>query len=749
MIDKKNSEESIRSIRKQAETIVKANVTEMSTRLKTLSLEEAEELVHEFEVHQIELKIQNEELLQTQLELESMKNRYLDLYEMAPVGYLTLDEEGLILEANHTVSNLFGMARETLIHQPITHFIFKEDQDIYYHYRKKFFKSDKQHSCELRMMKSDGAMFWAHLSATSGQKTNNSVVFRLVLSDISKRKIAEEELRIAAVAFESQNGAVIMDPEGIILRVNSAFTRLSGYGAEEAIGQTMALFKSGRHDALFYQNIWDTIRKKGHWQGEIWNKHKNEQIYAELLTITAIYSPKGELTHCVANFSDIAEDKEAEAEIHRLAYYDLLTDLANRRLLEDRLKQAIATAKRNEHYGAIFFIDLDKFKILNDTWGHDIGDLLLKEVAQRFKEVVREYDTVARLGGDEFVVLLENLSININEAAALAKQISKKLLEATSRPFFLNKYEYHCNLCIGISIFNKHATVKDIFKQADLALYQAKDAGHNMVRFFDPDMQVMLDLRNTMEVELHEAIRDDQLRLYYQPQVDITQRVVGVEALLRWQHPKYGLIAPDDFISLAEETGLILPIGLWVLETTCTLIKIWEGNLYTRELQVGVNIGAYEFRQPDFVTKLQRVFEKSGINPARLKLELTEGIILENINNTIEKMQAIRQLGVSFSMDDFGTGYSSLSYLSQLPFDQLKIDKFFVSALPDKGSKEAIARTIIAVGRELGMDIIAEGVETKAQLEFLNLHGCHAYQGYLFSRPLSIEKLEVYLQLNR
>lgn len=563
---------------------------------------------------------------------------------------------------------------------------------------------------------------------------------------VAELERAEGELRIAAVAFASQNGMVITDPKGVILRVNQSFTRLTGYSAVEAIGRTPAVLKSGRHDDLFYQRMWNSLIEKGYWQGEIWNKRKSGQIYAELLTITAIVALDGFTTHYVASFSDITEDKQAEAEIHRLAYYDALTRLPNRRLLQDRLGQALAAAARHGLYGALFFIGLDNFKTLNDTRGHDVGDLLLVEVAQCLRARVREGDTVARLGGDEFVLLLDGLSGNADEAAAVAKDVGDKLRAATSRPFSLDGQEYRCKLSIGVSLFAALDTVEELFKRADLALYQAKNAGRDRLRFFDPAMQAAMDLRGALESDLHQALALDQLRLHYQPQIDTAGRVIGVEALLRWLHPQRGLVSPNEFVPLAESTGLILPIGRWILETSCALLKNWESDACTRSLQVAVNVSARQFRQADFVEQVKRSLEASGANPARLKLELTESLLLKNVEDTIAKMLAIKRLGVAFSLDDFGTGYSSLSYLAQLPLDQLKIDQSFVRNLPGAGKEETIARTIITMGRELDMNVIAEGVESEAQRQFLEAHGCHAFQGYLFSRPLPVEHLTVFLQ---
>ncbi|MBK9444172.1 MAG: EAL domain-containing protein [Comamonadaceae bacterium] len=565
-------------------------------------------------------------------------------------------------------------------------------------------------------------------------------------TDVIAQVLAEEQLRVSAVAFETQNGILITNPQGVIERINSAFTRLTGFSAEEAVGQTPSLLKSGRQDPLFYRQMWDSLLNKGGWQGEIWNKRKNGDIYAEMLSITAIVTPELGITHFVGNFYDITASKVAEAEIHRLAYYDLLTQLPNRRLLYDRLGQAVAATARSRLYGAMFFIDLDNFKALNDTRGHDVGDLLLTLVAQRLRMVVREGDTVARLGGDEFVVLLEDLGTGLHEAAALARHLGDKLRLAIDTPFDLHGHEYHCRLSIGVGLFHAQDTVEDLFKRADLALYEAKSAGRNSLRFFDPAMQAALDTRSTLEAELSGAINNGQLLLFYQPQVDAQSRVVGVEALLRWQHPQRGLVPPAEFIGLAEETGLILPIGLWVLQTACSVLKTWENNALHVGRQIAVNVSARQFQQAGFVAQVQAVLNDSAANPSCLKLELTESVVLENVEDAIVKMTAIKKMGIRFSMDDFGTGYSSLSYLARLPIDQLKIDQSFVANLPGKNSDETIARTIITLGRELSMQVIAEGVETEAQRLFLQKHGCHAYQGYLYSRPLRLDALNEFLK---
>lgn len=703
----------------------------------------AEELLHELQVHQIELEMQNEALRQSQVALEESRDRFMDLYDFAPIGYLTLTANALITEINLTGATMLGEDRKKLIRRRFARFIASEDQERWHRNFLRVALHGENQSCEVTLQRSDGSRMSSQLTCLRLTREGAEPVVRIALSDISERKQAEDELRISAIAFESQQGIMVTDPNGVIERVNQAFTQLTGYSAEEAVGQTPALLKSGRHDSNFYQNMWKTLMQKRYWQGQMWNRRKNGKIYAEWLTISAVTTPEGNIVHYVGTFSDITQNQEAEAEIHRLAYYDPLTFLPNRRLLQDRLGQALAATARNGHCGAILFLDMDNFKTLNDTRGHDIGDLLLIEVGRRLLTCVRAGDTVARLGGDEFVVLLENLSGELETAATQTMTVGEKIQALVAEPYLLKDYEYHCTTSIGISLFhNNNASVEELLKHADLALYQSKNAGRNTLRFFDPAMQAALNERSLLEADLRQALKHQQLRLYYQAQMDSAGGIIGAEVLLRWAHPEHGLIAPGDFIPLAEETGLILPIGLWVLETACAQLKTWASVLHTRELRVAVNVSARQFHRPDFVAQVQQVLAQTGADPTRLKIELTESLVLDNIPDTLEKMHALKSLGIGFSLDDFGTGFSSLAYLTRLPLDQLKIDRSFVFNLPDKHSDAVIAKTIITMGNNLGLQVIAEGVETQAQRAFLDEHGCHAFQGYLFSEPLPLEEFE-------
>jgi diguanylate cyclase (GGDEF)-like protein/PAS domain S-box-containing protein len=551
----------------------------------------------------------------------------------------------------------------------------------------------------------------------------------------------EAALRIAAIAFETEEGMLVTDENSVIIRVNQAFTDITGYSMEDALGAKPSILRSDRQDEEFFRRLWEQLHKHKSWQGEIWNRRKNGEVYPEWLTITAVVGKDGKVTNYVGTFIDFSERKKAENEIHQLAYYDPLCQLPNRRMLLERLRQAVASASRSHVGGALLFIDLDNFKTLNDTKGHGIGDMLLIEVSKRLSSCVREGDTLARFGGDEFVLLLEGLSADPAQAAVQARSVGEKVLAMLSQPYLLDGNEFHSSSSLGITLFGGKVQEQDeLLKQADTAMYEAKKSGRNTLRFFDPTMQEELEARALLEAGMREALRGFEFRLYYQMQVDHAGRILGAEVLLRWVHPERGLIPPIQFIPLAEETGLILQIGHWVLESACRQLKEWESEPLTRELQLAVNVSGRQFRQPDFVSQVSEIIGHHGIDPARLKLELTESIVLEDVGDTIAKMQALRQIGVSFSMDDFGTGYSSLSYLTQLPLNQLKIDQSFVHHIGTKASDATIIQTIIGMAENLGMEVIAEGVETKEQRDFLAANGCRLYQGYLFGKPVPLDE---------
>ena len=546
----------------------------------------------------------------------------------------------------------------------------------------------------------------------------------------------EQELRIAAVAFESHEGLLITDADRSILRANLAFTKITGYAAEEIVGRRPVMFRSSRMKPEDYDRMNELVATTGVWQGEIFALRKDGSSFPLWVSISSVKDETGKVTNLVYSIVDITDRKIAEEEIRSLAFYDALTDLPNRRLLLDRLRQAMATSTRSEQYGALLFIDLDNFKNLNDTRGHDVGDLLLKEVAQRLVACLREGDTAARLGGDEFVILLGELSAEAMEAAEKTELVAEKILAALNQPYVLGEQQHHSTPSIGVCLYlGQTETVDDLLKQADLAMYQSKAAGRNAIRFFDVAMQVAVSAHAALEADIRCALDGRQFALEYQPQVDTRGRVMGAEALVRWMHPIKGVVLPNDFIPLAEETGLILRLGEWVLETACHQLRQWSLDPTTQHLTLAVNISARQFHATNFVARVTSILSLTQADPAKLKLEVTESLLLKDVEGVIVKMKALIEIGVRFSLDDFGTGYSSLSYLKRLPFEQLKIDQSFVRDIFIDSNDLAIVRAIVTLGRSLGLAVIAEGVETEEQRKFLESTGCEAFQGYLFGRP--------------
>ncbi len=464
---------------------------------------------------------------------------------------------------------------------------------------------------------------------------------------------------------------------------------------------------------------------------------------ARAFTADISLAQMGEERVVLCMVQDITLRKQSEEEIHRLAFYDTLTSLPNRRLLQERLLQSMSISARSGKHGAVMFIDLDNFKTLNDTQGHDVGDELLQQVAARLQRNVREGDTVARLGGDEFVVALESLSEIEKEAANQAETIAEKIRAELGQSYQLKTVEHSSSPSMGVSLFRGHQnSIDEVLKQADLAMYQAKSTGRNRVCFFDPAMQAEMEHRTMLEKDLRASIRLDQLELYFQMQVDDSARIIGAEALIRWNHPRRGMVSPAEFIPLAEETGMILPIGDWVIEQACIMLRRWEMDSEMRRLVLSINVSPRQLGQTWFVEKVKDTLDSYGIRPSRLKLELTESFILDDVEDAITKMQELRAIGIRFAMDDFGTGYSSLAYLSRLPLEQLKIDQSFVRDIATNKHNSIMVRTIINIATNFGLDIIAEGVETDDQLAFLRQYGCNRYQGYLFGKPVPLAEFE-------
>jgi len=601
---------------------------------------------------------------------------------------------------------------------------------------------------EMNFTHPDGRVRTLHVSSHATRNQNGKVLsIDGIAEDITERKQAEKDLRIAAAAFESQEGMFVTDANKVILRVNLAFTTITGYSAEEVIGKTPQLLNSGKQSKEFYSAMWKSIHNTGAWEGEIWNRRKSGDIYPEQLTITAVKDATGITTNYVATLTDITKSKAAVNEIKNLAFYDPLTKLPNRRLMLERLAHTLSASTRTGQYGALLFLDLDNFKTLNDTLGHNFGDLLLQQTAERLNNCLRKSDTASRIGGDEFVVLLEALGNQDVDAATQAEATGYKILAALNAPYELDTHTYNSSSSIGITLFDKrHIKPEELLKQADIAMYQAKREGRNALCFFEPKMQEVIHARAELEKSLRLAIEQQQFELHYQIQVDQAGQALGAEALIRWHHPTRGIVSPSEFIPAAEEMGLIVPIGQWALETACAQLQAWQQDALTQKLTLSVNVSAKQFSQPDFVEQVKATVEYYAIDPKLLNLELTESLLLNKVEDTIATMNSLQAIGIHFELDDFGTGYSSLQYLKKLPLHQLKIDQSFVNDVATNVNDQAIIRTIIAMAESLMLEVIAEGVETEEQRQRLLNKGCINYQGYLFSKPVPIEEFESLLR---
>jgi len=671
-------------------------------------------------------------------ELEQEKNRYKGLFDHSLHGIFQADPQGNLLNANRAMARICGYSENGDLLSRVRSLkeLFSE-RSTYSYFEEKLFKNGQIKDFETVFQLGGGSSELIYVSITAVMKTEPSYIIEGFVQDITVQKQAARELLVAATAFDSQEGMIITDQNRVIIRVNKAFTEVTGYLPEEVVGKTPAVLQSGRHDQRFYKQMDNSLKRQKYWQGEIWNKRKNGEIFPEYLTITAVESEEGVVTNYVAAFTDITRIKESEESIHKLAYFDSLTGLANRQYLMESLAKALKRARRTKLYGAILYIDLDNFKNVNDTQGHSVGDALLKEVSERLSSCIRDTDIAARLGGDEFVILLEHLGKEERDVQLGVNNVMEKMMSCISKGIRLNTFEYHASCSIGVTPFNGTETSDEVMKRADMAMYQAKWSGKNTCRYYDPDDLIPQFQQAELEVDLRNALSKQQLRLFYQPQFD-SQKITGAEALVRWAHPDKGLIPPVDFIPLAEETGLIVPIGWWILETACLQLKEWSG-IEGRHLQIAVNVSARQFSQINFVEGVIKIIKETGADPNLLKLELTESLLVTDIEDTISKMNQLREQGIRFSLDDFGTGYSSLSHLKKLPLEQLKIDASFVRDIVTDEDDAEIVQTIIAMAYNLGLNVIAEGVETHEQKEFLELSKCHDFQGYLFGKPQPVE----------
>lgn len=682
---------------------------------------------------------------------EKASERSRLLLRHASDGIHILDRRGDITDVSDSFCRMLGYTRAEMIGMNLCDWDAKFSAAELTDRLAQDFERSGISTVETRQRRKDGSIFDAEVSIRALELDGQPMLY-CSARDITERKKVEaarlaSEVRYRSV-FETSLDAISISrlSNGAFVDVNTAFLDSLGYERDDVLGRTSReldiwVDPANREEFLervrtnaSCRNFEARFRRKG--GQSVWGL-----MSASVMELAGVA--------CILSVTrDISDIKLAETQIRDLAFYDPLTRLPNRRLLMDRLRLSLAASARDARERALFFVDLDNFKTLNDTLGHENGDLLLKEVAKRLATCVRESDTVARLGGDEFVVMLEGLSGNADEAAAEAETVGGKILAAVGQPYQLAGHECRSTPSIGITMFgDKHENIDDLLKQADIAMYRAKESGRNTMRFFSPSLQVRLKARAAMEEELRQGMRSDQFVLYYQPQMR-GDRLTGVEALLRWKHPKRGIVPPEEFIPLAEETGLILPLGNWVLETACRQIAAWGQRKETADITLAVNVSARQFRQPNFVDQVLTTLDRSRADPRKLKLELTETLLVENVDDVIDKMTALKSHAVKFSLDDFGTGYSSLSYLKRLPLDELKIDRSFVRDVVLDASDRAIAQAVIALGRAMGLSVIAEGVETTEQRDFLTALDCHSYQGYLFGRPQPLEQLELLKSLS-
>ncbi|MFA6014216.1 MAG: EAL domain-containing protein [Gallionellaceae bacterium] len=743
-------------LRQQAEQIASINAAQSAVRLDTLSLEETKLMLHELQVHQIELEMQNDELCQMQVKLSIAQLRYFDLYDLAPVGYCTVNEAGLMIQANLTLATLLDMPRNTLINKSLFSLILHEDQDIFYLYRKELLESGNPKSSELRMMRPDGTQFWAHLAATLAQDENAPVV-RIMLSDITKRKLADAALRASetlnqAILDSVSAEIVVLDRQGTIIAANLPWQRFSlennivaGHSVLYAgIGSNYLdacqLGTASTPDQAV--NACDGIQSV--LNGSIpsfsleypCHSPTQQRWFSMSVTPLGIDGQGAVVTH-----TNITARKLSDERIQKLAHFDQLTGLPNRSSLQERFKFSLSLAQRSQEQLAVIFLDLDHFKDVNDSLGHTMGDELLMNVAKRLKSTLREQDTLSRQGGDEFILVLPNTDAN---GAAL---VASKLIDVISSPCQIGAHELITTPSIGIAIFpHDGEDLETLSKNADIAMYRAKQEGRNVFRFFTPQMQAHFARSLQLSNALHHALSRDEMQLHYQPQILIKDgHTIGVEALLRWQHPEFGLVSPSEFIPIAEDNGQIINIGEWVLRTAAAQLRNWL-DIGMSPLVMAVNLSAIQFRQANLPELITGILDELKLPHEYLELELTEAVAMSDPQRAVEMIDKLYACGIRMSIDDFGTGYSSLGYLKRFKIYKLKIDQSFVRDITNDPDDKAIVTAIINMASSLGMRTIAEGVETAGQLAFLRLQGCDEVQGYYFSKPLTAEQFEVFMK---
>ncbi len=675
--------------------------------------------------------------------LESEK-RFRIMFDQAPLPYQSLNGEGIILDINQAWLEHFGYERREVVGHLYQEFITEESLATLYRNFPNLLANGTVNNVEFDIVCKNGTIRHIELEGrTSLDSHDNFLHTHCILSDITEKTLYINDLKLSERIIDgAAEGIMITDANRKILSVNPAFSILTGYSSEDAIGQTPALLKSDKHDQKFYEQMNKTIEEGNIWQGEIWNRKKNGEIYAEFISINPVLDDNGNIIHYVSIFADITQQKDNEEKLHYLAHHDYLTSLPNRVVLYENLQNALSLAQREKKITALLMLDLDRFKDVNDNYGHSSGDMLLQMVAFDLQSRIRSTDVIARLGGDEFAVLLRNVH-NPQDAADVAQSLIDVIEKPRRLPSGNNVY---VGLSIGIAIAPEHGlSAEELMQHADIALYSAKSLSKGGFHFYSDEMTETVKKRLEIEMGLRRALQEGELYLEYQPQVDIENGTIrSVEALLRWRDPVHGLIPPSVFIPVAEESGLIREIGTWVLRQGCKQAKQWLDQGI--ELRVAINLSSRQFDEGTIHETVFQIIEECHLPPHLLELELTESIMIHNEEKIMKQLTALKNAGVTLALDDFGTGYSSLSYLKQLPFDILKIDKSFIDGIPTKYNDTQIASSIIAMGHILGFKILAEGVETNEQLIFLQAKGCDVYQGYFKSRPTNPDTISMLIR---
>ena len=682
------------------------------------------------------------ELERANIDLARGEERLRALFEMSPLGMIRCLPGGRFTEANQAFLDLCGYSQAelaTMTYHDLTPERYHPDDAL----RRELLRERRRIGpYEKEYRRKDGSLVPISVNAMMINGDDGTPYIWAIIEDISVRRAAEAETLLAASVFHNTAEAILItDPGSRILSVNPAFSEITGYPAEEVIGRTPRLLKSEHHDPAFYEVMWQDLASHGHWKGQIWNRRKDGEAFLAWQTITAVRDDKGTVLRYLSVFNDMTEVHRKDEHIRHQAFHDALTGLPNRLLLHDRLGHAIEIARREQGLVALLFLDLDRFKVVNDSLGHDIGDMLLVEITGRLTAALRKSDTIARLGGDEFVVVVSDFE-GIGEIA----EVAEKIIETVALPLMIRGHDIQVGASIGIALFPRDGDdVTVLMKDADTAMYRAKASGRNTFRFFDAEMDGAAVERLKLEAELRRALEQGEFELYYQPKIDLASgRVSGAEALIRWNSPERGLVPPDVFIPLAEETGLIVGIGDWVIDQACRQMADW-GRLGVPPVKVAVNVSSRQFLDPSFAEKIAALLGRHRIDPALLEVELTESTVMAEPERAVAQFLHLREVGVSVSVDDFGTGYSSLAYLKRLPLDTIKIDRSFIHQVDSESDNAAIVRAIIGLGDALGMSTIAEGVETSAEERHLQAAGCNDAQGFRYARPLPADQFAAWV----